>query len=543
MGKKGSQVGEMQGWKDTVLLTAYVSAIHNGYTLLASKYAEELARRKVPVPQVRLTPVSFGAGATKTKIPRTVYGRRPDWSLMVYSQLPEKAGEKDDVLGPYPVLGHSEYIEKKFLQAFKGELIVDKKHGNYTLVEVPLEVLTKYSDLVTYGGTQVYGATTYAKKPLMCVYDATKNYCESILGIRLNYDDEKFFIDHPLVAADGVPFPDTLRVVQELVAPYGVGIMRVRMAPGYNLKGDIAQWRSILGVNPLAMADRSTSNAQFIEQSPNAGDPDQWRFEYREDVLRPAISCGISGLHVEQAMTGSTNGHATYNAPRSSSQSALLSFQLARMDLVKWRKMPVFGPIEPKKEPKKPEPELAMTEDVFEIDKWSWDQPHTKAVTVEHEFSTLTCCNRHTQHQAYKIPGVCDGCWDTLSEHMACQDCALAKIVVTDPPFAFHSFDWQTQSIEFTCTSCKKLYHVTRDYEVKKARGIINRVLQSLKRHADDVEVDRMLDEHRAKVAEQKLLPSAETSSDEQIISAHEAEARPQLPDEFEDWWRMGGMQ
>ena len=100
----------------------------------------------------------------------------------------------------------------------------------------------------------------WRKTPLLCGLQATRDYLEAILGVKLSKEDKSFYEDHPLLEEDGLPTASTLRVVQEMVDPYGLRISRVRVQQGLHLTGDLKLWRKILGVNPMALTDKDSTN-------------------------------------------------------------------------------------------------------------------------------------------------------------------------------------------------------------------------------------------------------------------------------------------
>ncbi len=367
-------------------------------------------------------------------------------------------------------------------------------------------------------------AKKYKPKPLMCTYDATKAYCEAILGIKFSVEDSEFFESHPLVQSDGVPFPDTLRVVQELIDPYHLRISRVQMMPNYSVKGDIRQWRKVLGVNPLALGDKITTNVEFATQT--GTDTSQYRFEHTPEALFPAIACGVM-YSDSQVATGTGGGHATYVPPRRRAHGAMLSFQIDHADRVQWNALPTFETLSA---------EGAKLIEVFDLEKWydkyvrgtgsnshSWGKvkssvpkitgggggeslvdrvvnaavdslvnvmgggetgekevPVPNATTNEHGLIIMdgdkpACfrCKRLNKQRTHTlgVPGLCDACWDVVCSAATCPEpgCRSRRAGGNNvwPAFRFVKLYWQTQQIWCQCTTCSKVFWLDRSFGVK----------------------------------------------------------------------------
>lgn len=283
------------------------------------------------------------------------------------------------------------------------------------------------------------------KQPLMCTYTAIKDYVEKLHGIRFSYEDEKFFKEHPLVETDGCPMGATLRVAQELIEPYGLRVSRVQLTPGVNPVGDLAQWRRVLGCNPKAMSDRDTSNAVWREETKDDTD---YRFEFAERGLRPAVSCGIA-LASDNYTTGASMGHARYVAPRETPNCPILTFQMERAREVPWKKPPVFAAVA----------NPVKYETYFDANKWWQDKPKSSIASKvthyfqgkevkppttwikggNHEISYLTpvckTCKRPSDKQRHTllVPGVCDDCWNMFWANWHCPADACKRTTIVQP--------------------------------------------------------------------------------------------------------------
>lgn len=342
--------------------------------------------------------------------------------------------------------------------------------------------------------------TLSKKKPMGCLFDSVKSYCSSILGVNLDGDDRTFFDDHPLTQDDGVPMPDTLRVAQELIGPYGLIISRVQAKPNYGVKGDLMQWRKVLGCNPLGYADRITSNNEFIEKMGLQGkeDPSKYRFEYSDVALYPSIACGImSGADIT---TGSTGGHATYISPRRRVNSAMLSFQIERAaGNPLWKTPPVFAPF--------PESKLKVVT-CFDLEDWyqklwlkrdstgrSDSDSSDKGVTGTVYALTsgkpkCWMCSRKDKDRKHslEIAGLCDNCINLmLAEHCCGTD--TCETTQAYPHLKFEAYHLKTQKIWIGCPVCHKKYFIDEAVaksRKKTGRGATARALAALREYCKD---------------------------------------------------------
>lgn len=328
----------------------------------------------------------------------------------------------------YQVSGSSTESWDNLCNDFGVEMVNGKER-----VRVPKDVVDEFLETTT-----VYPSR---KSPLMCNFTAVKEYCESLLGIKLSEHDREFFVNHPLVEIDGVPMMDTLRVTQELIAPYGLGISRVQMTPGMTAKGDLAQWRRVLGTNVLALTDKATTNAQFAEQSglPVPEAEDQYRFEHTTKALSPAVCCGIMSGN-NSAVTGLSGGHAHFAPPRQKMSGTMLSFQIDRIEKVRWLREPVFAEVSA--------PDSAQPKTVTKFVLYRWNlkahpykvydyrsstadkkddkkedkKPGTAITRTTIPICQIKWCTLAPDDQTFGegVPGVCYHCWHALWESTPC---------------------------------------------------------------------------------------------------------------------------
>lgn len=142
-----------------------------------------------------------------------------------------------------------------------------------------------------------------------CVYTATKDLVESVLGRKLHFSDSEWLSLHPSATDDGIPQSSVVSAVHEMLEPYELGVYRVRLKAGH-LHGspDVAKWTRLLGCNPFGLVDRRTTNEEAAVKLGLTEEQAQemFRLEYHTVPLKPSIIC--SG--------GDLGGHAAYLAPR-----------------------------------------------------------------------------------------------------------------------------------------------------------------------------------------------------------------------------------
>ncbi len=275
-----------------------------------------------------------------------------------------------------------------------------------------------------------------------CLLVATDGYMSRVLGIGLDRFDREFFNRHGLVRPEGVPEQSTFRVVQELVEPYGLRISRVRVCKDSHVRGDMLQWQNILRVNPLGLSDQRLSNAEFAEvtgQPLGTVDTD-FRFEYSDEPMRPAIMCSADGQE-----------HAEYRGPRGPSKSDAMQIRVDRG--VVWHKEPVF-------------PEVAVKEDVRRILLSSIELPNGKTL-----FGTdkKICSLCHSIVLQYKAGTCCWACWITFVKFWSCRQCGISfgksipELIEADLP----------NELAVRCSKCK-VENVLEDDGTGDVLGALN---------------------------------------------------------------------
>lgn len=174
---------------------------------------------------------------------------------------------------------------------------------------------------------------TYAEPTFnACVYQGTQDYISARWGRKLDDSDRRWLAKHPLATDGGIPQEYTATAIQQLIQPYGMRISRIRIRAGSLVLGDHnMQWAQALGCNPMALADRRTSNADAAAAmglDPAVADQ-LWRLEFSDRPLPGSIIGERGWTNTTGVSVGSLGGHARYLAPRAGSGDWFISIQLA----------------------------------------------------------------------------------------------------------------------------------------------------------------------------------------------------------------------
>jgi len=157
-----------------------------------------------------------------------------------------------------------------------------------------------------------------SKNPLMCAYDATSKFLDSILGVKIDSDDASWYKSHPLITTNGLPQEHTITVLNDLVSIYGIGIKKVYCRKGTSAFPETLKWQQVLGINPTAQMTRDASNEEFLSSLPEEAreflNASSWDFEYVDELPKVPLVIMNGG-------SGSTTwaaglGHASYSSPR-----------------------------------------------------------------------------------------------------------------------------------------------------------------------------------------------------------------------------------
>lgn len=325
-----------------------------------------------------------------------------------------------------------------------------------------------------------------------CVYNATNDYMQARWGRKLDDSDRRWLAAHPLSTDGGVPQEYTATCVDQLVAPYGMRVSRVRIRKGSLVLGDsIMGWIQALGCNPFAMADRSTSNAEAAERMGLTLEQANqlWRVEFHEDPL-PCSVIGERGWSSGQGVaTGSMGGHARYLAPRAHANDWFVSIQLD----VDTNVQHLVPPPNPEYVPRKGDPTLLVSavtgpdgQLIAEKVNYKWQPIGGVATSTPAALSTTPLpksrfdddkdfddaflhkgkehclfCGDNTLLVSEMMPeaDVCLNCLEEAWESYRCPHCNDSFHKIGPPaPLAFdqEGYDW-------SCVSCKGTINVAED--------------------------------------------------------------------------------
>lgn len=243
--------------------------------------------------------------------------------------------------------------------------------------------------------------------PLACAYHSAKACAKNLFGVEFTREDEEWFLGHGLLKPGGLPMPDTLRVVQGLIAPYDLRIARVRIQPGLSIKGNLREWRAILGMNPMAIADRSTTNEEYAEQTgmPLGEVNNLFRMEYNPVPYAGGVVCESSAT--------SEFGHASYAAPRRRpTGNEWLSYKFSRVAGDPWLdKIPEWDYVE------------ADVEEVLDVYGIIREEEKRNAPPVQRTFELEE--PKEPKLLAFQNAGKCVMCgeWDVPKEDPICGLC------------------------------------------------------------------------------------------------------------------------
>ena len=132
-----------------------------------------------------------------------------------------------------------------------------------------------------------------------CAYNSSQEYLTSHFGRRLNEGDSNWYDDHPYTEPGGLGKDHTITLLNDLVAPYGVGVSKVYVRSGSLAQPDHKLWWEVLGINPLAREYQNVSNEDFRKKSLEEGLTDEilksfpkFNFEYVDTLPSgPMITC------------------------------------------------------------------------------------------------------------------------------------------------------------------------------------------------------------------------------------------------------------
>lgn len=167
-----------------------------------------------------------------------------------------------------------------------------------------------------------------------CAYEAANNFIQAMLGGKLEVGDKDWYQNHPLVEPSGLPQNVAVTLINDLVAPYGIGVSEVFLPIGSVVAED---WKPVLGVNPLANLDNSTSDEEYEKLFGESAEQFKLRFQ-------SGSPCGAIVMYRASGNHASGGGHAEFIPPRGRVRDYVLALRLARLhDCVRLIPAPSYG--------------------------------------------------------------------------------------------------------------------------------------------------------------------------------------------------------
>lgn len=194
-----------------------------------------------------------------------------------------------------------------------------------------------------------------------CVFTATDDYLGARWGRKLDSSDKTWLAEHQLATDDGIPAEYMPVCIHAMMEPYGMGVSRVRVRRGALTAGEaMGQFMQALGVNPFAMVDRQTTNAEAaIKLGMTEAEADRlFKFEFHDDPIPGCTVVGEKGWSSGTGIqTGNMGGHSRYLAPRAAPGNWYVSIALAPLEQIDYN-----TPVEvPEYKPRKGQATLTLS--------------------------------------------------------------------------------------------------------------------------------------------------------------------------------------
>lgn len=243
-------------------------------------------------------------------------------------------------------------------------------HGYVTVrgKRLPFWIPNKYSYTQSYSTQGGYSNVN------TCVFDGIDDARKSLGMGSFDIADKNYFKNHPSVDSGGVQRSGVLGVAHALLKPWGLGIKDVYLPRGAPINPEHAEFRSALGVNPKALANSSTTDAEFVEELIEGGVPKETAIGFVKDIHwhyvdEPPRPCVIMYTHgnsgTAAVAAGATGGHAMFIGPRAKSKDGwLIAITIGRIGI------DVTYDIEPLEKYVKVEERKAKTTTTKSINAW-----------------------------------------------------------------------------------------------------------------------------------------------------------------------------
>lgn len=187
----------------------------------------------------------------------------------------------------------------------------------------------------------------HQKQVQKCAFTATQDYLRSMLGPKLDMNDEVWYGSHPKTTSTGLPQEYTITVLNDLVKEYGIGVSHIYCQKGSSATEEQRAWQKVLGVNPIALKSRDCSNEEYLKKLNPSGDPEidealrpgvmENHFEYVDEFAGPAVIFSAFGVATSFAGGG---GHASYIGPRGLRNQAAMAIRFDWLSNIKYKENP-----------------------------------------------------------------------------------------------------------------------------------------------------------------------------------------------------------
>ena len=187
-----------------------------------------------------------------------------------------------------------------------------------------------------------YKVSTATRTVQYCCYDATNDFMSKMLGKSLCSSDKDWFRDNPCVTSSGPGIHHMITVLNDLVAPYGIGVSKVYYPKLRSVSEDTKEWVTTLGVNPKAELDRDCSNEEYLEilsggnkeiKDSFSSMTKDWNFEF--------VDSPPHGSYVLFRGGNNSLGHTIYSGPREKIGDFVMAIQFDFLDKITYHNNPI----------------------------------------------------------------------------------------------------------------------------------------------------------------------------------------------------------
>jgi len=244
-----------------------------------------------------------------------------------------------------------DFEEIKILSEYKmGEIFERGNFDHWKVTLSPKDEVWKYAHgkgyipAIAMDINDIPHRITKNRTVACCAYNATNDYMQHWLGMKLDRDDREWYKLNDMCTKDGLQQQYTFTVLHQLIEPYGLGISRILVPRNTRRFEDYHPFIASLGCNPFFLVDGSTTNEEALEKMfPDESKRDEmrekmfsmWRFECADEPLKGAVTMRQFGM-----TSVGHNGGSNYFGPRSkmSADGWHMSIKMDRQELITYNK-------------------------------------------------------------------------------------------------------------------------------------------------------------------------------------------------------------